>query len=90
MLIGYARVSTDDQHLDNQRSAFRAAGCKRIYEEKISGVKRNRPELTKLLDHLREGDPLGQARPCDTGFVGVGGNSQPQRRWSTFACRALG
>lgn len=56
MLIGYARVSTDDQHLDNQRQALRATGCQRIYEEKISGAKRDRPELTRLLEHLRDGD----------------------------------
>lgn len=62
MLIGYARVSTDDQHLDNQRIALRAAGCQRIYEEKISGAKRERPELTRLLDHLRDGDVLVATR----------------------------
>lgn len=62
MLIGYARVSTDDQHLDNQRSALRAAGCQRIYEEKISGAKRDRPELTRLLEHLREGDVVVATR----------------------------
>lgn len=62
MLIGYARVSTDDQHLDNQRSALRAVGCQRIYEEKISGAKRNRPELTKLFEHLREDDVLVATR----------------------------
>jgi DNA invertase Pin-like site-specific DNA recombinase len=56
MLIGYARVSTDDQHLDGQRAALHAAGCQLIYEEKISGAKRKRPELTRLLEHLREGD----------------------------------
>ena len=56
MLIGYARVSTDDQHLDHQRAALRAAGCHRLYEEKISGARRDRPELARLLDHLREGD----------------------------------
>jgi DNA invertase Pin-like site-specific DNA recombinase len=62
MLIGYARVSTDDQHLDGQRAALRAAGCQRIYEEKISGAKRNRPELTRLLEHLREGDVVVATR----------------------------
>lgn len=54
MLIGYARVSADDQNLGNQRSALRDVGCQRIYEEKISGAKRERPELTRLLEHLRE------------------------------------
>ncbi len=62
MLIGYARVSTDDQHLDAQRAALRAAGCHRIYEEKISGVRRDRPELSRLLDHLREGDVVVTTR----------------------------
>jgi len=62
MLIGYARVSTDDQHLDNQRIALRAAGCQRIYEEKISGAKRDRPELIRLLDHVRDGDVLVATR----------------------------
>lgn len=56
MLLGYARVSTDDQNLDLQRTALAAAGCARVYEEKLSGASRNRPELTRLLDHLRRGD----------------------------------
>lgn len=55
-LIGYARVSTDDQNLDLQRTALADAGCTRIYEEKLSGANRNRPELARLLDHLRGGD----------------------------------
>ena len=62
MLIGYARVSTDDQHLDNQRTALRTVGCQRIYEEKISGAKRERPELIRVLEHLREGDVLVATR----------------------------
>ena len=56
MLIGYARVSTDDQDLSHQRATLTAAGCTRIYEEKISGAKRDRPELASMLDHLRETD----------------------------------
>ena len=56
MLIGYARVSTDDQDLSQQRAALAAAGCAKIYEEKISGAKRDRPELGRMLDHLRETD----------------------------------
>ncbi|MGH7099648.1 MAG: recombinase family protein [Stellaceae bacterium] len=54
--IGYARVSTEDQNLDLQRTVLGAAGCDRIYEEKLSGASRNRPELARLLDHLRRGD----------------------------------
>ncbi|SDH19362.1 recombinase family protein [Pelagibacterium luteolum] len=56
MMIGYARVSTSGQDLDQQRAALKAAGCKRIYEEKASGAKRSRSELAKMLDHLRAGD----------------------------------
>jgi DNA invertase Pin-like site-specific DNA recombinase len=56
LLIGYARVSTDDQTLDLQRAALKAAGCKRIFEEKASGAKRDRPKLAELLSQLRDGD----------------------------------
>ena len=62
MLIGYARVSTDDQNLDLQRTALGEAGCARIYEEKVSGAKRDRPALTRMLDQLREGDVVVVAR----------------------------
>jgi DNA invertase Pin-like site-specific DNA recombinase len=58
MYIGYARVSTDDQHLDIQLQALKQAGCKRIFQEKISGARRQRPELAKMLEHLREGDTV--------------------------------
>ncbi len=56
MLIGYARVSTDDQDLTLQRVALKEAGCKRLYEEKVSGAKRDRQQLARLLDQMREGD----------------------------------
>lgn len=58
MLIGYARVSTADQNLDLQKDALQKVGCDRIFEEKISGAKSNRPELSKLLEMLRPGDTL--------------------------------
>ena len=54
--VGYARVSTQGQDLDQQRAALGAAGCVRIFEEKASGAKRDRPELARMLDHLRAGD----------------------------------
>ena len=56
MLLGYARVSTEDQDLRQQRSALREAGCERLFEEKVSGATRVRPQLTAMLDHLRAGD----------------------------------
>ena len=56
MLIGYARVSTDDQDLSQQRGSLQAAGCRRIYEEKVSGAKRDRPQLARLIDQLRADD----------------------------------
>jgi DNA invertase Pin-like site-specific DNA recombinase len=55
-LIGYARVSTQGQDLASQRAALGEIGCGRIFEEKISGARRDRPELIRLLDHLRAGD----------------------------------
>src|SRR3954469_23048251 len=58
MLIGYARVSTDDQNLDMQRDALEKAGCEQIYTDRVSGTKDNRPGLTVALSHLRSGDTL--------------------------------
>lgn len=56
--IGYARVSTDDQHLDLQRDALHTAGCLVIYEEAASGRHAGRPELEQCRKALRGGDTL--------------------------------
>lgn len=56
MKIGYARVSTTDQNLEIQLNALTQSGCGRIYQEKISGAKMERPELKRLLEHLRPDD----------------------------------
>jgi len=58
MLIGYARVSTDDQHLDLQRDALTAAGCERIFEDTVSGAKSERTGLAALMNVLRAGDTV--------------------------------
>jgi len=58
MLIGYARVSTQDQELNLQIDALKGAGCKKIYTEKASGVKSDRPQLLAALEYMREGDTL--------------------------------
>jgi DNA invertase Pin-like site-specific DNA recombinase len=58
MKYGYARVSTLDQNLDMQIDALNRVGCDRIYQEKVSGKKDDRPELSRCLDALRPGDSL--------------------------------
>jgi DNA invertase Pin-like site-specific DNA recombinase len=56
MKIGYARVSTDAQETHLQMDALKRAKCSRIYQEKASGAKTERPELMRLLDSARKGD----------------------------------
>lgn len=58
MLIGYARVSTQDQNLELQCEALIQAGCQQIFEDKVSGTRANSPDLVKALEMLREGDTL--------------------------------
>jgi DNA invertase Pin-like site-specific DNA recombinase len=58
MLIGYARVSTQDQNLDLQREALKKAGCEKIFEDQISAVRAERPGLTRTLELVRAGDVL--------------------------------
>jgi DNA invertase Pin-like site-specific DNA recombinase len=61
-LIGYARVSTGAQELDSQHEELQAAGCTRIFSEKMTGTHAKRPELAKMLDHLRAGDVVTVTR----------------------------
>jgi len=58
MHIGYARVSTHDQDLSIQLAKLAEAGCERVYREKVSGARRERPELARMLDHIRAGDTV--------------------------------
>ncbi len=58
MKIGYARVSTKEQSFDLQLDALRKAGCKKIYQETVSGAKAARLQLDLMLDNLRAGDVL--------------------------------
>ena len=53
MLIGYARVSTQEQNLELQINALQEAGCKKIFMEKASGAQRDRPELKAALEYMR-------------------------------------
>jgi len=56
--IGYARVSTIDQHLDLQIEALKEAGCQRLFTDQISGTRTNRPGINDALSHMRKGDTL--------------------------------
>lgn len=58
MLVGYARVSTRDQNYELQLDALKAAGCEKIFEEKLSGAQRDRPELKAAFDYVRPTDTL--------------------------------
>jgi DNA invertase Pin-like site-specific DNA recombinase len=58
MKIGYARVSTFDQNLDLQLRALEKAGCKKIFREKVSSTKRERPQFQRMLDQIRAGDTI--------------------------------
>ncbi len=56
MFIGYARVSTLEQNLDLQKEALKEVGCKKIYEDYMSGLRADRPGLEQAVEQLREGD----------------------------------
>ena len=58
MLIGYARVSTDEQSLDLQLDALKAAGCKRVFRDKVYTTKADHPGLADAVSHLRQADVL--------------------------------
>lgn len=58
MLIGYARVSTEEQNLGLQLDALKSAGCEQIFTDKISGTRTTRPGLDKAIEYMREGDTL--------------------------------
>jgi len=57
-LYGYARVSTRDQDLASQDAELRAAGCAKVFKEKVSGARSDRPELAKLLRRMEPSDVL--------------------------------
>ena len=57
-MFGYARVSTNGQDLSAQDAELRSAGCAKVFKEKVSGAKTDRPELAKAIRQLEEGDVL--------------------------------
>lgn len=56
MLVGYARVSTDDQDMIRQTYQLRGVGCEKIYQEVMTGTKKHRPQMDAMLEFIREGD----------------------------------
>jgi hypothetical protein len=58
MLIGYARVSTHEQSLSLQLDALKKAGCRKVFDDKVSGARSERPGLEAALEYVREGDTL--------------------------------
>ena len=58
MLVGYARISTGDQHLELQIDALKEAGCERIFQDRVSGSVKNRQNLELALGFVRSGDTL--------------------------------
>ena len=68
MIIGYARVSTAEQHLHAQTDSLNEAGAERIFSEKISGAKAKRPELERMIEQLRDGDVVVVTKYDRLGF----------------------
>ena len=58
MRVGYARVSTQEQTLDSQTDALESAKCERVFTDKVSGVKANKPEFERMMSYLRKGDTI--------------------------------
>jgi hypothetical protein len=58
MLIGYARVSTQERNLELQQEALIKEGCQKVFEDKVCGTRADRPRLAKALEMLRGGDTL--------------------------------
>jgi predicted site-specific integrase-resolvase len=79
MLVGYARVSTTDQHLDLQHDTLKQSRCEKTFEDTMSGAKAERPGLQHALAYLREGDTLmvGSRHPATTSTVADAAASTP-------------
>jgi hypothetical protein len=88
MIYGYARVSTDAQDLTSQLAQLKAAGCEKVFREKITGTTADRPQLKKLMRNLAPGDVVKPAVSQNT-FSGSLGNRtrQPAVPGSSMAPR---
>jgi hypothetical protein len=68
MIVGYARVSTQEQDLSAQLEGLKKAGAQKVFREKVSGAKTDRPELAKLMRSITKGDTLIITKSCVRGM----------------------
>jgi Resolvase, N terminal domain len=88
VLIGYARVSTEDQDLTLQRSALKSVGCEWIDEEKVTGARQTRPQLARILDQLRAIGRCTHNLRAGRGKApppGAGPSKRPRQRLNVFS-----
>jgi hypothetical protein len=87
-IFGYARVSTDGQSLASQDAQLHAAGCAKVYAEKVSGARADRLELAKVLRRLQAGDVLMVTRPrpgtCSISSIPSANRAPALNRWVTL------
>src|SRR6516162_7969373 len=83
-LYGYARVSTRDHDLSSQDAELRAAGCAKVFREKASGAKTDRPELAKVIRRLEKSDVLVVVRLDRPGAIKQGSAQRARRGWQTW------
>jgi predicted site-specific integrase-resolvase len=86
MLIGYARVSIRDQKAHLQLDALCDAGCEKIFEETVSGARRDRPELNAALDFMRSGDTLVVPYECHQRFEQQENVSSSKKEYPAEIC----
>jgi hypothetical protein len=93
MIFGYARVSTDAQDLTAQLKDLKAAGCERVFKEKVTGATADRPQLKKLLREVDHGDvviiaAVDRLSRDTTDLLVIAPRPAKGWRWLAFACRA--
>ena len=85
-MFGYARVSTRDQNLAGQVAELTAAGCAKVYREKVSGAKTDRAELAKVIGRLESGDVLVVTRLDRLARSNLGISNRSQSASNRVSC----
>jgi predicted site-specific integrase-resolvase len=93
MIFGYARVSTDAQDLSAQLKDLKAAGCERVFKEKVTGATADRPQLKKLLREVGQGDvvivpAVDRLSRDTTDLLVIAPRASKGGRWPSFTGRA--